>query len=317
MVHLLGGLAAGFAIILVAAAWRLSSGPVSLAFLSPYIEDVLNADRQAFRIRLDDTILTWAGWERTLDIRALNVRAIGPDGRLIASVPELSLSLSTRALMRGMLAPASIELFRPKLRLLRHRDGRFQIGFDIDQSASDAVFKRVLLGLLSPPDPDRAIGYLSRFTIVDADLTIEDRRLNMSWKAPATGLTLRRDAAGITGEASLALDVDGQKAQVAVLGAYRADTGRLDLEVDFSEIVPAVFSRISPEFKPLGAFDLPLEGTLTLRMMADGAVETVGFDLSGGAGQLVLPGPLAQRLDVARLELRGRCEGASKVFEFD
>ena len=317
MVHLLGGLAAGFAIILLAAAWRLSSGPVSLAFLSPYIEDALNADHQAFRIRLDDTILTWAGWERTLDIRALNVRAIGPDGRLIASAPELSLSLSAKALMRGMLAPASIVVFRPKLRLLRHRDGRFQIGFDIDQSASDAVFKRVLLGLLSPPDPDRTVGYLSRFTIVDADLTIEDRRLDMSWKAPATGVTLRRDATGIRGEASLALDVDGQKAQVAVFGTYLAATGRLDLEVDFSEIVPAVFSRILPEFQPLGAFDLPLEGTLTLRMMADGAVETVGFDLSGGGGQLVLPGPLAQRLDVATLELKGRYEGASKVFEID
>ena len=317
MVHLLGGLAAGFAIILVAAAWRLSSGPVSLAFLSPYIEDVLNADRQAFRIRLDDTILTWAGWERTLDIRALNVRAHGPDGVLIASAPELSLSLSAKALMRGMLAPASIEVFRPKLRLLRHRDGRFQIGFDIDQSASDEVFNRVLLGLLSPPDPNRTVGYLSRFTIVDADLTIEDRRLDTSWKAPATGLTLRRDAAGIMGEASLALDVDGQEAQVAVLGTYRAATGRLDLEVDFSEIVPAVFSRISPEFQPLGAFDLPLEGTVSLRMMVNGAVESVGFDLGGGAGQLVLPGPLAQRLDVERLELRGRYEGASKVLEVD
>ena len=317
VVHLLGGLAAGFAIILVAAAWRLSSGPVSLAFLSPYIEDVLNADRQAFRIRLDDTILTWAGWERTLDIRALNVRAHGPDGVLIASAPELSLSLSAKALMRGMLAPASIEVFRPKLRLLRHRDGRFQIGFDIDQSASDEVFNRVLLGLLSPPDPNRTVGYLSRFTIVDADLTIEDRRLDTSWKAPATGLTLRRDAAGIMGEASLALDVDGQEAQVAVLGTYRAATGRLDLEVDFSEIVPAVFSRISPEFQPLGAFDLPLEGTVSLRMMVNGAVESVGFDLGGGAGQLVLPGPLAQRLDVERLELRGRYEGASKVLEVD
>ncbi|MFQ5618719.1 MAG: AsmA-like C-terminal domain-containing protein [Rhodospirillales bacterium] len=317
MVHLLGGLAAGFAIILLVAAWRLSSGPVSLAFLSPYIEDALNADRQTFRIRLEDTILTWAGWERTLDIRALKVRAIGPDGGLIASAPELSLSLSTRALWRGMLAPASIEVFRPKLRLLRHRDGRFQIGFDIDESASDTVFKRILLGLLSPPDPDHTVGYLSRFTIVDADLTVEDRRLETSWNAPATGLTLRRDAAGIIGEASLALNLDGQKAQVAVLGTYRAATGRLDLEVDFSEIIPAVFSRISPEFQPLGAFDLPLEGLVTLRMMADGAVETVGFDLSGGAGQLVLPGPLAQRLDVAALELKGRYEGASRVLEVD
>ncbi len=313
----MGGLAAGFTIILVGAAWRLSSGPISLAFLSPYIEQALNADRQSFRIRLDDTILTWAGWERTLDLRALNVRAIGADGTVIASAPELSISLSAKALMRGMLVPESIEVFRPKLRLLRHRDGRFRVSFDIDAGASAAVFNRVLVGLLSPPDPNHTMGYLAQFTIVDADLTIEDRRLNTSWRAPSTRVTLRRDAAGIKGAASLALEINGQRAQVEVLGTYQAASRRLDLGIDFSQVIPAVFARIAPELQPLSRLDLPLEGTVILTMTLDGAVEMVGFDLSGGGGQVVLPGPLAQRLDVAKLELRGRYEGASKVVEID
>ena len=77
VVHLLGGLCAGLAIMMVLSAWKLSSGPISLAFLSPYVESTLATFHKSFRIRLDDTILTWAGWERALDIRVINVRALG------------------------------------------------------------------------------------------------------------------------------------------------------------------------------------------------------------------------------------------------
>ncbi|MBE0529875.1 MAG: cytochrome c biogenesis protein CcdA [Rhodospirillales bacterium] len=61
-VQILGALGAGMAIMLVLAAWRLSSGPITLAFLSPYIERALSAEDGSLAIRLDDTILTWAGW---------------------------------------------------------------------------------------------------------------------------------------------------------------------------------------------------------------------------------------------------------------
>ena len=79
--QLIGGLTAGLAILTILLAWRLTLGPISLAFLSPYIERVLTTDPKSFRIGLDDTILTWAGWERSLDIRVLNVRAVGPGGK--------------------------------------------------------------------------------------------------------------------------------------------------------------------------------------------------------------------------------------------
>ena len=80
MMQLLGGLGAGLAIVVVLVAWRLSSGPISLAFLTPYVEEALNGPGKNFRVTLGDTILTWAGWERTMDIRVLNVRATGKDG---------------------------------------------------------------------------------------------------------------------------------------------------------------------------------------------------------------------------------------------
>jgi hypothetical protein len=314
---LLATVGAGAAILFVVAAWRLSQGPISLAFLSPHIEDALNTDNQSFSIRLDDTILTWAGWERTLDIRAVNVSAFGADGSLIATVPELSLTLSARALIRGMLTPKSIVLFRPRIRLVRERDGHFAMTFAAGDAPSEAVFERIFLGLLAPPDPDHTIGYLAQFTIVDADLIIEDQSLEMSWMAPSAQMSLRRDPLGVKGEVSFDLDVEDQKAHVSVVGDYLARDRRIDLGVDFSRVIPAVFSRLSPQLEPLRALDVPLEGTLTVSMTVDGVVEMVGFDLTGGGGQVVLPKPLSQTREVTRFDIKGRFEGEGQRLQID
>ncbi|MCH7486055.1 MAG: hypothetical protein IIC04_03625 [Proteobacteria bacterium] len=277
MIQLLAGLGAALVIVLAVLAWRLSEGPVSLAFLTPYIERALEGEQGRFRIRLDDTILAWAGWERTLDIRVLNVRAIGPDLATIASVPEMSLSFSVQALMRGRLAPKRIELFRPTLNLIRREDGSFGVGGDGD------LFQRMLANLSASPEASEALSYLTRLSIIDGDLSVDDRRLGMTWRAPNARVDLERADSGIDGEASLELLVGGERARVVVFGGYRTATRRLNLGVTFGDISPAVFSRLSPALKSLGVLDLPLRGTMSVAMTLGGAVDVAGFDLTGGA----------------------------------
>ncbi|HEC14805.1 MAG TPA: hypothetical protein ENI72_03510, partial [Rhodospirillales bacterium] len=327
MIQLLGGLGAGLAIITVLVAWRLSSGPISLAFLTPYVEKALNGPGRNFRITLGDTILTWAGWERTMDIRVVNVRAIGNDGRVIASVPELSLSFSARALLKGLVAPKRIELFNPKLSLVRLADGRFQVGFGGIENASQDILRNLLIELMAPPDPDRAMSYLSRFDIINADLTITDNRLGTSWKAPSARLSLKRDAAGgIKADVSFTLKAGKQVAQVSILGNYRPNGRRLDLGVTFSRVNPAALAELSAKLGFLAGLDLPLAGTVTASLTLDGRVKTFGFDLAGGKGYVALPVAvaqkmgmldLAQRLAVKELSARGRVEGDLASIELD
>ena len=317
MVRLLGGLGAGLAIMLILLAWRLSSGPISLAFLSPYIENVLSADHRTFRIGLDDTILTWAGWERTLDIRVLNVRAIGGDGAVIARVPELSLSLSAAALVRGTVAPKSIELFRPSLRLVRHPDGQLEIGFDQSSGGVVRLLESVLAALEEDPDADNAMSYLSRVTIVDADLTIEDRRLDTSWRAPSSQVNLERTVTGVRGDVSVDLEVGEQETHVAIRADYRSADRRIDLGIVFGAVNPRAFSRVSPGLADLGVLDLPVRGTVTAAVAAKGTVEQVAFAVTGAPGHLVLPHPMAQRLPVERLAISGGYEGAADRLGID
>ena len=56
-------LTAAGAIVVAAAAWRLSAGPLTLAFLTPYLQEALSYNGDyGFLVELDDTILSWAGW---------------------------------------------------------------------------------------------------------------------------------------------------------------------------------------------------------------------------------------------------------------
>ncbi|MEE9251710.1 MAG: DUF3971 domain-containing protein, partial [Alphaproteobacteria bacterium] len=190
---------AGLAVLLVLAALRLSAGPVPLPFLTPHVEQALSPADGSFKVRLDETILTWAGWERTLDIRARGVRVVGAAGVERASIPELSLSLSVRALMKGLIAPTSLEVIGPRLTIVRTEQGDFKLftGASVEgkpaPGAAGDVLSRLVASLLRPPDPRHAMGYLRSVSILGAEVTLNDERLGLSWHALPADVTMFRD----------------------------------------------------------------------------------------------------------------------------
>ena len=71
LVRLLAALTAGLIVISAGALWLITTGPVSLGFLTPYFEDALVARDGAYRVTFADTVLAWGGWRRTLDLREI------------------------------------------------------------------------------------------------------------------------------------------------------------------------------------------------------------------------------------------------------
>ncbi len=124
---ILRGLAALAIVLVVAAAalaWRLAAGPVSLAFLTPYLEEALNQGRDGeIGIRLGSTMLTWAGWDRTLDIRTRDVIIVDAEQTEVAELPEISIGLSGRSLLRAKLRPSSVDVLGAETVVIRRSDG--------------------------------------------------------------------------------------------------------------------------------------------------------------------------------------------------
>lgn len=323
LMRLLGGFAAGMAVLLILAAWRLSLGPVSLAFLTPVAEDLVNGWHRPVQVRLGDAVVVWEGWQRAIDLRFIDVQAIDAGGKAIARVPALSVSLSARALSHGLIAPRAVRLYSPDLRL-RHEQQGFRLLFG-DTSDSGELARLVIEALAAAPSSDNAMSYLERVEIVDADLTYQDAVIGASWQAPGSEVELWRENGRARGRATVNALAGDDSAHVQVIGDYWPAERRLELEASFTALRPAAFSRMAPALKALHSVDLPLGGTATISITA-GAVEEASFAVRGGPGELALSTelareegllPWAQRVGIRRIELRGRFNGRKRSVDVD
>lgn len=291
-------------------AWRLSQGPVGLDVLTPYIEEALSDPKGAFSVTLDRTELAWEGWDRTLDIRARDVRAVGPDGGVLASVPEMSLMVSGRALVSGLIAPRSVTLFRPQLRLLRNVHGEIDFGLgEAEGGESNDVLQAMIDELLSTPDPGKHTGYLKSVDVIDADLLIEDEAQGTKWHAPDADISLKRDAGGLAGQIGASLDLAGEKTRLEVTARYANAGRRIDATAAIGQIRPAIFARLAPALAPLAAADLPLGGSVGVVYELDRGLRDLRLDIRGGPGRINAPAPLNSVIPVKSLTLRGQASG--------
>ena len=192
------------------AAWRLSQGPVDLAWLTHRLEAAANANGGPTRLSIGSTALAWEGFrlgvDRPLDLRLTDIRLTDTGGvRRSRSRAPRSPSRSARC-CSGALQPRALELDDPRLTLRRAEDGTISIDLgrlteQTEQSAGRRCRpdRRTTAGPARPCSPSRrptdrnaAPGWFSqlrRVRIHDAVVTVVDRRAGRDWQAPQADVT--------------------------------------------------------------------------------------------------------------------------------
>jgi hypothetical protein len=313
----IGVLAVGFAIALIAFFWRLSSGPLSIAYFTPYFESALSNEFGKLKIKINDTILTWAGVGRTLEIRLIGAQALGANQKVIAEIPELSVSLSAAALLEGRLAPRTLSITGPSLKIIRNPNGQLDFGFGGESGASNDLARTVVAGLLERSKGVRAIDYLTRLNILGAHLTIDDRRLGFIWDAPNANIVLRRTERGLTGETDLALRIGEMSAAFRINADYDAAAKLLALDVAFADFNPSLLAGVSKKAELLRLANFSANGTASLVTGLDGGLKSARFDITAGPG-IIGAGPAAAlSLRVKAGRLTGRYDHAEELLSID
>jgi len=277
------------ALLAAFAAWRLSQGPVSIGFLRPYVMDSLRQDRTSLRFTVEDTVLAWSGWERPLDLRATGVRALDPDGRVIATVPQAAIGVSFRGLLRGLFAPTTIDLIGPRATALRTEDGGFALMLGSPEGAASDALESLIAVLGSPPDRTHSLGYLRRVSITGARLDVDDRALGLAWNAPRANVIFTKDVRGIRIDASLDVDFDGTIAHFEGEGEYRASDRTAKAVVWFTDLSPALVASKFPQLKPLDAIKLPTAGYVGVGLDEFGKIVSGEVELRSASGRIEYP----------------------------
>jgi hypothetical protein len=317
--HVLGGVALVLLLAAAVLAWRLSQGPLPLDAVTPYLADALTLSEDGHRVDLGHTRLYWDSPTEALDLRVTDVRAVDAAGTVVATVPELALTLAPGALLRGQVRLTSIQMIDPYIQMVREADGAIRLGLwsssedraEAPERLEGAAILRALVGALTRRTDLGAAADLAAVRVVGARGTLIDHRLGAVWSIPNAAIELYRGDGGSVG-VSAALDValsreSGETARLDLVGDYDPVDRRVALNVGFSALRPATLAGVSDDLAPLSALDLPLQGTLTLGLAVTHTLDVQSVELSatGGAGYIRLPAPLEGDYRVAGLTVSG------------
>jgi Protein of unknown function/AsmA-like C-terminal region len=283
--------------------WQLATGPVSVAWLNPYLERQLSGDRVV--VELEDTQLRM-GRDQLLELTATGVRVRDRHGRLLSELPEVEIGLSTSAmLLEGVIAVRRIEAAAPSLMLTRREDG--SIGFE-DESASagttDFDIGLVLADFLMPADSAERWGHIEEIRIYGGELVLDDRKVGRTLRARDAELRIARLADRVSARLTFRIAQASGPAAIDLLAIHEQGEDRIGVEVDFEDLLPAEFADFAPEL-PLSGIRLPLRGMARSVVGLEGELAPTRFDLTAQPGTIELPEAELGVLQVDALEVQG------------
>ena len=315
-------------------AWRLHTGPVDLEFLTPHLEEALKTEGRGYEVDIEKTEAIWAGWANAVDIVATNVVVTAPDGLTLARIPQLSLGLSVRALLRGNLAPTSFDVIGPSIRVIRRENGEFALDFiavggdqtpltpesgpNADPAPGRAVVDFLAGEMMIDPDPDHPFSFLRRISIIDGQVVFEDRVAGRYFRSPSAEIALFKRETGLQGIARLNLQYENRQADFTVRTGLRKGSLDYDATLEFHDVEPAAFATsLPPQLARITALSMPLSGNVSLSGRLRGQLEKFDFDLVGGTGKLDLIELYREPLNVNSLRLQGNASADFSTVRID
>ncbi|MBS7789585.1 DUF3971 domain-containing protein [Roseococcus sp. SDR] len=293
---LLAGLALGVL------AWRLSTDPVTSSFLARRIEAGVNIPGNRLRVEIGRATIAWQGWHgegAPIDVRLSDVILRDVGGRERGHLPEASVTLALGPLLRGILAPASIEMHGPSLTIRRDAEGGIALdsgpaepsmAAETEPHASETGFADVLADLMRPPEDRLRHTSFRRIRVTGGSVTVRDALLGFDWALKDPILDMRRLAAGgLEADGEATLQVNGVDIPVHVTGSVLGAPLRFSVGFDLPVLRPSEVSSLLPPLGPLAILNAPV----AIRASADfdAAGRNTGFGLAleaeeGGALQL-------------------------------
>lgn len=288
----------------------VAQGPVSLAPVTPYLEDALANSVAPYQVRIEDTILSWDSEADRVDLRAVDVRlTAGNDGEVL-SIPQMSVTLSAGEAMRGRAVITKASLIRARLSLLRDADG----GWFLVQPESG---NRSPLSLRNDGTVKEAIsfGQLRHLAVVDATVTLTDASSAVSVEARSATGELTLDDDRLVGRATARLLFADSEAAVGLGVEYQDGGDGLRAALNVADLDVASLGRLlqHSELRELARFDATMSGRIDISASADGSAPRLALDLATGPGTFSVPELFDAPLKLNRFTLKGDGSAAGRA----
>lgn len=266
--HFVMEAAIGLCVVLALAActlaWRLAQGPIDLTALVQREQALFTP--KGDKLSIGSAALAWEGFvasDQPLDIRLQGVRLTSADGSLTAHVKQARVTLSISRMLLGQIVPRTLAIDGASVQMLRST--KSALSFPPEGRSTDGpahgLTQSILRELAKPVRLQDGLPWLSQLRRVDlsnAQVTIHDATLGVTWEVAHVGMAFQRlSAGGVSGLASADLAVGTAHATMTL----RAELGNegTHIHVSSTPLSPASLAANVPALAGLAAADLPLK----------------------------------------------------------
>ena len=316
-----------FLVMLLIFIWQLYRGSITVPFLKPYIIKALNHDDTEYQVTLDSVNLELVRSIKPLRIIANNVVYRKADGTIIINAPKTSVSFSIKALMHGIVAPSSVDVYKPRVYIFTT--------YGVDNKKAESINEKKLeyyfdsfeefLERFNSEDQSYPESYINDINISGAEVEFHEVDLGKKWILSDVNYRFERGFTKLETEVNALLKFNDTPSSLGLEGIYRPERNKLALRFYFSDVVPAnLLELISSESKtPPYKVDLPLNGEIDalikidevvknrekLLESLDTAIENIKFSFEGGQGYVAFSENEQENYNIEALTFSGNIAG--------
>ena len=316
-----------FLVMLLMFIWQLYRGSITVPFLKPYIIKALNHDDTAYQVTLDSVNLELVRSIKPLRIIANNVVYRKADGTIIVNAPKTSVSFSIKALLHGIVAPSSVDVYKPKVYIFTT--------YGVDKKKTQSVNEKKLeyyfegfedfLERFNSEDQSYPESYINDINISGAEVELHEVDLGKKWVLSDVNYRFERGFTQLETEVNALLKFNDTPSSLGLEGIYRPGLNKLALRFYFSDVVPAnLLELASSEAKILPyKVEMPLNGEIdalikvdeiiknrnNLLASLDSAIENIKFSFEGGQGYVAFSDNEEENYNIEALTFNGNITG--------
>ncbi len=308
--------------------WQLYKGPIAVPYLKPYIIKALNSDDSTYQVTLDSVNIELVRSIQPIKIIAKNIIYKKDDDSFVINAPRTSVSFSIKALLRGIIAPSSIEVDSPSIYAFMTYGIEADKKNEINKKKLEYYFDSIenFMERFNSDDKYYAESYINNIEIKNAEVEFHEVDLGRKWVMSDVNYDFKRNFTNIETDFNALIKIRDKVASVGLEGEYRDLSDTLAIKTYFSDVVPAdlIGSFLDEEVNDsIYKINLPVSGNVTAlvdfkevlkhrdNIVAglDTAIKKVDFRFEGGQGDIMFNNDENMRYDVSSFALNGGISG--------
>lgn len=308
--------------------WQLYRGAIQLPFLKPYIIRALNHDDADYQVDLDSVSLELVRSIQPLRIIANNV-SYKKENTISITAPKVSISFSIKALMRGVIAPSSIEIEQPNIYVYSR--------YNIDDTKDNEEIKSKKLRYyieqaeefwdhFNSADDTYPESYINSISVNKAEVELLEIDLGKRWHFSDVNYQFERGFSSISTEINALMPFADSTSHLGLAADYAYSGDKIGLKFYFSDLIPSeLLKLLITDDKVAGLYNIriPLHGNIStdinlqdigkykndLLSNTDKLIEKIDFDFAGEKGVAKFGGDDKYDYHLSGLLLKGSLSG--------